>query len=64
MKITVEAEVPEGKYCYFEGSHSCMYKNKEDCYLFGKLLDCDKEEDEYLKCPTCLEACKKAKEKK
>jgi len=63
IKLEIETEVPEGEYCEHKGGMPC------DNWRFGCSLFPKEELDiikgmtfKYLKCPQCLEACKKGVE--
>ena len=64
MKITIEANVPDGPYCNFNTGYEsgiCAYYvvGQFRCNLFGVSIVAD---DNRLKCSRCLKACEEANE--
>ena len=64
IKVEIEAEVPEGKYCGDSESGDCEKLNQdgeplmESCDIFPKAyLKYDHKMECFIKCQTCLDAC-------
>ena len=64
IKVEIEAEVPEGKYCLYCDNCSGYY-----CTIFDKvrkIIEVPMSDGihNFFKCQSCLDACEKTKGKK
>ncbi len=66
MKIKVEIDVPEGKYCNYCRSRKHFHKKpfQSFCGVFDIYLKYLTSKINWKKCPACLKACADAEKEK